>query len=297
MILKQLTFPTPPDFDFWQTVNSHGWAWVRPHQADETTRMLSYTLQLDDSSVWQLAITAPNPQTLTAHADGGKARLTESRRAELERKIRWMFRFDEDYAAFYALCANNPTLRHVVEKRHGRVLRCATAWEDLVRVIATTNTTWTLTRRMIDKLVAGWGTPHPDQPELIAFPTPQVVANLKEEDLKGIGYGYRAAYIIENARRIVAGELDLEALARAELPDAAVRKQLLGLRGVGDYAAGTLMILFGRYTNVPVDTVARAAVSKAFFNGAPVTDKQVKTALEPYQPFAALALYCLSMVD
>lgn len=294
--MNTLTFPTPSDFDFWQTVNSHGWAALRPHTYDEAARIMRYTVQLEDQSVWQLAFSGAT-QAIAVQADGGKSRLTEGRRAEIERKTRWMFRLDEQYEQFYALCKNNPTLKHVVEKRHGRVLRCATAWEDLVRVIATTNTTWTLTRRMIDKIVAGWGTPHPDNPELVAFPAPKVIAKLKEDDLKGIGYGYRAAYIIENARRIVAGELDLEGLARSELPDKEVRKQLLNLRGVGDYAAGTLMILFGRYTNVPVDTVAREAISRVFFKGETVTDKQVKAALEPYQPFAALALYCLSMVD
>jgi len=292
--LNTLTLPLPHNYDFAQVIASHGWVALAPHTYNAET--MGYTFQLNDGTVWHIDITRRDDSALRIDADGGAIELTDARRVDLLAKVRWMLRFDDDLSIFYALCGAHPVLAHVVTRRSGRILRSATLWEDLVRVIATTNTTWTLTKRMIGRLVEGWGIPHPANAEWKAFPDPAVVAALDPSDLQG--WGYRASYVVENARRLCSGEVRLEALAAgSSLSDKEVRKALVGLRGVGDYAAGTLMILLGRYSSVPVDTVARAAVSKAFYGGEPVTDKQVKAALEPYQPFAALALYCLSMAD
>ncbi len=296
--MNTLTLPLSHNYDFAQVVASHGWVALAPHTYAADSRSMGYTFQLDDGTVWHIDISIDGENALRIDADGGAIELTDARRADLLAKVRWMLRFDDDLSVFYEMCGAQPVLAHVVARRSGRILRSATLWEDLVRVIATTNTTWTLTKRMIGRLVEGWGIPHPANAEWKAFPGPAVVAALEPADLQSIGWGYRAPYVIENARRLCSGEISLEALAAGSaLSDKEVRKALVGLRGVGDYAAGTLMILLGRYSNVPVDTVARAAVSKAFYGGEPVTDKQVKAALEPYQPFAALALYCLSMAD
>lgn len=303
--VKTFTTSVPPRFHFWQTVSSHGWAALAPFTFDDAARRLTYTLALSDGSVWELTIREAAPANgaspmLTIDADGGTARLTATRQSAIEAAVRRMFRLDEDLSAFHALCRTEPRLQHVPDTGYERVLRSPTAWEDLVRVIATTNTTWTLTKRMIARLVERYGALHPQIPDRRAFPTPQALAKADPADIKALGWGYRAPYIVENARAIASGKMDLEALAReqaAQLPAAALRKELLRLRGVGDYAAGTLLILLGHYSSVPVDTAARATVSRLFYDSQPVTDKQVKAALEPYQPYAALALYCLMMMD
>jgi 3-methyladenine DNA glycosylase/8-oxoguanine DNA glycosylase len=300
--VKTFTTSTPPGFHFWQTVQSHGWVALKPFTYDNEAHQLGYTLALSDGSVWLLAVSQPtaNVNTLQIAADGGPESLTPARQAEIESALRWMLRLDDDLTAFHALCDTEPRLAHVTAAGYGRVLRSPTAWEDLVRVIATTNTTWTLTKRMIGRLVDHYGAPHPAHPEQRAFPAPAAIAVCEPADIQALGWGYRAAYLVENARQIVSAKINLDALVRqpeSQLATPALRKALLALRGVGDYAAGTLLLLFGRYSSVPVDTAARSVVSRLFHAGAPVTDKQVKAALAPYQPYAALALYCLLMMD
>jgi N-glycosylase/DNA lyase len=294
--MPTLTIPTPPEFNFWQTVYSHGWVAVKPHEHDEKQQTFTYITQLSDRSVWWMKLRAALNQ-VEVELDGGKTRLTEARRMELTQQIRHQLRLDDDLSGFYDLCRATPILTNVVEMGYGRVLRCATLWEDLVRVIATTNTTWMLTKRMIAKLVDGYGTPHSTHPEWRAFPSPSVVAGLTALQFKEMGWGYRGPYVIQNAEKIAKGEVRLEQFLDPALNDKEVRKGLMKLRGVGDYAAGTLMILLGRYSVVPVDTEARAAVSRVWFKGETVTDKQVKETLEPFQPYSALVLYCEYMME
>jgi len=70
--------------------------------------------------------------------------------------------------------------------------------------------------------------------------------------------GYRGPYLREIARRAVAGELDLEALARdRDMPDEELERRLLALPGVGPYAAAHIMLMLGRYSRLILDSWTR----------------------------------------
>ena len=59
---------------------------------------------------------------------------------------------------FYAAAAASPELRWVTPGA-GRMTRCQTVFEDVVKTICTTNCTWSATVRMVQGLVAGLGEP------------------------------------------------------------------------------------------------------------------------------------------
>jgi 3-methyladenine DNA glycosylase/8-oxoguanine DNA glycosylase len=77
--------------------------------------------------------------------------------------------------------------------------------------------------------------------------------------------------VSELAMRAACGELNLEAFKNSSLPTVDLRKELMGIKGVGGYAAANLLMLLGRYDYVPVDTWALKVVSNEFFNGEKVT--------------------------
>jgi N-glycosylase/DNA lyase len=82
----------------------------------------------------------------------------------------------------------------------GRVLRCPTVFEDVVKTILTTNTLWGGTIRMAASLVELYGEAAPDGPASggspnRAFPTPEQLAALDAERLRQEArLGYRAPY-------------------------------------------------------------------------------------------------------
>lgn len=77
---------------------------------------------------------------------------------------------------------------------------------------------WPKTKGMVARLVAALGRPFPFDPALRAFPSPEAISEAGEDFLaEEVRLGYRAPYVAELARRVAAGELDLEVWKRAGL--------------------------------------------------------------------------------
>ena len=75
------------------------------------------------------------------------------------------------------------------------------------------------------------------------------------------------------SRRIADGELEPEQFLDPEIPTPELKKSLLRIKGIGNYAAATMLMLLGRYDELPVDSVFRQFVSQKYFGGAPMSDK------------------------
>ena len=70
-----------------------------------------------------------------------------------------------------------------------------------------------------------------------------------------------------------------------------LRKQLLSIKGVGPYAAATLLMLLGRYDFLPVDSWSFKLVSTEFHGGNPVGKAEVEAAFEQWGEWKALAYW------
>ncbi|MGD2144287.1 MAG: Fe-S cluster assembly protein HesB, partial [Anaerolineae bacterium] len=170
-------------------------------------------------------------------------------------------------------------------------LRSPTFFEDVVKTILTTNTSWPGTIRMVARLVAEFGAPLPSDPLRCAFPPPARLAETNEQSLRSAGLGYRAPYVLELARSVASRAFDLETLKTADLPTVRLREQLLAIKGVGDYAAANLLMLLGRHDFVPVDSWAKMMVSREWHDGRTVGRAEVEAAFERWGPWKGLAFW------
>ena len=268
----------PKPYSFAASVCDHGWPSLAPNQWLAATATLQRVEQLTTGKVVLLQLTGVDEgaairiQLAVQAADV----LTAAETSELVAAVRWMLKLDEDYTAFYALAAQHAHIERVVAQGRGRLLRSPTLWEDVVKTIATTNVTWGNTKGMIQRLVDHLGAPFPLNPTLRAFPTPAQVAAADPELFRtAIRMGYRNAYVQELAHAIVAGERDLEALKQAKLSAADMKKTVKTLKGVGDYAAHTLMMLLGHYSELPIDSELRSHVTRRYFGGERRSDKEM----------------------
>ena len=299
----KLSLPARPPFNFHSVIHSHGWYQLAPLAWDQERGVLSKPERLDNGRVVPLTIQGDHDGV---HVET-PAKLTKREQTELTEKVRWMFALDADFTEFYALADHEPRLAHVRGQALGRYLHSTTVWEDVVRVMMTTNIQWGGTKRLVASLVNHFGEPLADDPTLRpanyagsgqvqrAFPIAAKIARSREATLRKLGLGYRSPYLSQLARGVVSSTYDLEALkdeARTA-NDAAddVRKRLLALPGIGPYAAATLLGILGRYDYIGVDTEAISNVSKGFYGGQPVGAKEVEAVFGKWGQYKSLAYW------
>src|SRR5207237_8046097 len=179
----------------------------------------------------------------------------------------------------------------ISEQGAGRLLRSPTVYEDLVKMICTTNCSWALSEQKVAALVNERETKSDDGRK--SFPTAKVMAEQSVAFYRDkIRSGYRAPYLKELAQRVASAELTVESwLTNAgPLPD--LIKEMKSVKGVGNYAAENLLKLIGRYDGLAVDTWTRAQFARIRNNGRAANDKKIGRYYARFNTWRGLALWC-----
>lgn len=101
-----------------------------------------------------------------------------------------------------------------------------------------------------------------------AFPTAEKIAELTVEDLAPIRAGFRAKYIIDAAKKISSGEVDIEKVKA--LPFDEAKAELLKIKGVGEKVAQCALLYgFARYEAFPVDVWVKRILGELYPDGFP----------------------------
>jgi 3-methyladenine DNA glycosylase/8-oxoguanine DNA glycosylase len=284
------TVSTPADFDFAMSVCSHGFFMLAPNRWEPDTRTLRTTTPLDDHAGLTVVVREKRGGGgVSIHcADAGSAdarAAARTRRTHASECVRRMLRLDEDLTEFHRLCRRHATHRPAAARRFGRLLRGATLFEDIVKIICTCNTAWRQTTAMVDKLVARYGLPCVNDPTGRAFPTPACLATVSATELRrNCSLGYRSRYVSDIARSIAEGDMDLRTLEGPDVSTDALAKRLRALPGIGEYGAANLCMLLGRYDRLAVDTeMVRFFRDRTGRTLAPAALRRRYNAFAPYQ--------------
>jgi 3-methyladenine DNA glycosylase/8-oxoguanine DNA glycosylase len=283
----ELTIPTQRNFSFQRTVISHGWCELLPFSLDQAKWELTRVIDLGDEP----------PVTITIRSGKGHVSATTSRRlnkteaARVLRDARHILRFDDDLAPFYQATGADPEFAWIGKQGAGRMLRSPTVYEDLVKMICTTNCSWSLTEKMVTGLVQGLGRESDDGRK--SFPTPQDMASMPVQFyVDQVRAGYRASYLKELADRVASGELNVETWLTSDLSTPDLVKEMKGVKGVGNYAAENLLKLLGRYDGLALDSWTRAKFFKVRNKGRKANDKKIERYYSRFKEWRGLALWC-----
>ncbi len=275
-------FPNPP-FNFAATATASGWVELSPTAWDVHKHSVTRIEQLSTGKVVALDISGDNNNgiplisiLIQSHDD-----LNRQEEEEIALRVGYMFRVDENLSEFYDICLEKGGEWIKITKGLGHLLRSPSLYEDLVKTICTTNIQWGGTKGMIRRLVDNFGAPFISNPKLHAFPTPETISRVSFDDFsKVVRMGYRAQYVYDLSNEVANGSLDLQQFVDSRLSTSELRKRLLKIKGIGPYAAATLLMLLGHYDELAVDTAFRSFVSKKYFNNDYPSDK---VAQEVYQ--------------
>ena len=281
----------PAGFDFRTTVRSHGWCRLAPFAWNEEAVRLERPLPVPGGTS-RIAFDQPGGRSKALRVTviggrGSRGGLDANGWSTVERAATRMFQLDRDLGEFArrARTAGGP-FATAVGRGFGRLLRSPTIFEDVVKVLATTNTTWGGTVAMARNLVSM--TPGKD------FPTPAQVADLGAEQLASEGrWGYRAPYLAGFAESVAAGDVDLKAWEAWPGSTGELEAEVRRLPGFGPYATAHVLMLLGRFDRIGIDTAFRSFVRQKYFPRArkPVADRKMLAVYDDWGKWRALAYW------
>ncbi len=281
--------PLPKAFHYEHTLYSHGWCALLPYSLDAGSNVLRRVVVLADSRTALLSCAPQGAHGMRCTVEH-RGRLKKSDTEELHRQISDMFRLDQDLGSFHRRIAKDAVFGWMAKARAGRMLRCPTFFEDVIKMVLTTNCTWSLTETMTERLVQRFGITQNGFPP--AFPDAAAIAQASETELRAeVKLGYRAPYVLALSKRVASGTLDIESFRTSSAPAKELYKALLSLEGVGPYAAGNLLKLLGRFDYLGLDSWCRSAFARLHGNGSPVDDAEIERFYEPYDEWKGLVMW------
>jgi len=224
------------------------------------------------------------------------SKLDAKEKRYLSDKIADIFRLRDDLRALYDFMEQDEVLRKIKEKFYG--LRPpgigASIFEGAIRVIIQQQIslqvayvmTGTLVRRFGEKIEID-GKPYYD------FPSPQVLANTDENELRKCKLSRQKARYIRELALKVANGYDLERIGGLDNEEAI--EELMKFNGIGRWTAELILITtLGRMDLcVPDDLGARKAVSYFYFGGKLQSGDMVREFTKRWGEFKGWIIYYL----
>ena len=283
----ELTIPTPPTFNFQRTVISHGWYGLLPFEFDRKKWKLTRVLERGSKTPVTVSLTGTKR---SVRINTGAA-LTPKDAEKILTDIRHILRLDDNLEQFYSTTKGDTDFGWIAAQGAGRLLRSPTVFEDLVKMICTTNCSWALTEKMVTGLVDKLGREAKDGRK--TFPSADEMAKMPLSFfVTEVRAGYRAEYLKELANRVASGELNVESWLKSDLSTAELAKEIKGVKGVGNYAAENLLKLLGRYDGLALDSWTRAKFFQVRNKGRKTTDKRIARYYSRFNEWRGLALWC-----
>jgi 3-methyladenine DNA glycosylase/8-oxoguanine DNA glycosylase len=284
-----LSVPTPADFSFWRTALSHGWCTLVPFYLEQGKRRLRRVLRTTGAPALVDIQESPDAQIgLTVHSHRP---LRQQDLTVIKAQLTHMFRLDESLQAFYQVLARtrgNGEFDWIPRVKAGRLLRSPSTFEDVAKMICTTNCAWSATQRMVENLASKLGSRFSDT--YSDFPTPQQLAGTTEKFLiEEVRAGYRSAYLLEFSENVAKGRVDFRSWEN--LTGEELYKQILSIKGVGPYAAGNLLRLLGHYHHLALDSWCRPKYSEMYRQGRKVSDATIARHYRKYGCWSGLVLW------
>jgi N-glycosylase/DNA lyase len=280
----KLNLAVPADFDLWRTVYSHGWCALPPFSIDKEERLFGVTVRLTSGRIVHLRLSGDRRGMLAIRLSEEK--LASAATKELISHLRSMLRIGDDLSGFYKEALAHPDFRWVAETGAGRLLRSQTMFEDAVKMICTTNCSWSLTESMVGNLCRELGEQKGGH---LLFPRPRDIAASSEKFLRTkVKLGYRAPFVLEFARRVAEKEIDPEAWRSSTLSSDELFAELRSVKGIGPYAAGNLLKLVGRYDYLGIDSWCRMKFSGIHRKGRAVSDRTIERHYAGFGPMKGL---------
>ncbi|MCM3717388.1 DNA-3-methyladenine glycosylase family protein [Fictibacillus phosphorivorans] len=216
--------------------------------------------------------------------------------AKAKKKVQQLFSTELDLSELYDHFSGHTELGAVLNRFKGLKLLTETdLFEAIIKIIIGQQVNLTFAGTLTDRLIKRAGREIEVEGNVFqTFPSPESTAKLTYEDLRELQFSQRKAeYIIDLARMIVDGKLDLEELWNKSDED--IFQILLPLRGIGKWTIECLLIFgMGRPDILPAaDIGLRNAVRNVWHLESQPSEDEVRQLAEDWNPWRTYITYYL----
>ena len=176
--------------------------------------------------------------------------------------IRSYLRLDDDLPQIFSEINKDQHMNEAINRFCGLRLCRQDPWECLISYICATYKGIPAIKKMVNNISEQFGKKLTfDGYTFYTFPTPSDLATGTQENLKCCGLGFRTNRVLETAKIVENGNLNLESLKAMDYFEA--KKKLLGLPGVGHKVADCVLVFsLEKLEAFPIDVwIKRAATN------------------------------------
>lgn len=191
--------------------------------------------------------------------------------AEYEGHWKHYFDMDESYGEWFDnIDPGDAYLTAAAEAGKGLRVVNQDPWETLVSFIISQRRSVASITTCVTRLCRRFGEPAEDElGEAYLFPSAETLAPLSHDELADCGLGYRTDYVLDAARKVVTGQIDLQGLRNASDED--LLETLMGIHGVGIKVANcTALYGYHRLGLFPVDVWIERVLEAHYPQGFPM---------------------------
>lgn len=175
------------------------------------------------------------------------------------------FDLDRDYKEIVEILSENETLKKAAEYSYGIRILNQEPFETLCSFIISQNNNIKRIKGIIERLCEHFGE---YKNGYYTFPTAEKLASLTIDDLAVLRAGFRAKYLLDAAKKVTSGEVDLKALQNMPLDDA--RAELMKILGVGPKVADCCLLFSHKQVKAfPKDVWIKRAMETLFSGDLP----------------------------
>lgn len=170
------------------------------------------------------------------------------------------FDLDRNYAEIIKILSSDEKLKTAAGYGSGIRILNQEPWEALCSFIISQNNNIPRIKGIIERLCENFGE---ECSGGFSFPGAERLAVLSPEDLAPLRSGFRAKYIIDAARKVAGGEVDLESLKNTDFESA--QNALMKIKGVGPKVADCALLFgLGHIEAFPKDVWIKRAMAEIF---------------------------------
>lgn len=196
---------------------------------------------------------------------------------KIEDKDLWINYFDleRDYGEIKDELSKDEVLKDAIKYGDGIRVLNQEIFETLISYIISANNRIPMIKRSVENIAREYGEKVClEGKEYYTFPDANTLSKCSVDEISSLGCGFRSEYIVEAAKRIAEGKINLQYIKTLNTDEAQI--ELMKLKGIGPKVSDCIMLFsMGKYDAFPVDVWVKR-VMQYFYLAPDVSLKKIR---------------------